>query len=94
MPETTVRIDRLRLRLRGVDPAAARVAASGLGPALLERLAPHLAAGSWRGATAARLELGAVVAAGNDPATLRTATVDAVAGAIVARLDSGGGGRR
>ncbi len=43
--KTTLRIDRLVLRTRGLAPASARAAANALGPALAESIGTQAAAG-------------------------------------------------
>ena len=44
--KTTLRIDRVVLRTRGLTPAAARAAASAIGPALAEGITTQAASGS------------------------------------------------
>lgn len=59
MPESTIQIRKIRLRLRGVDAMTARAAANGLGEAIASGLTPP-ALGANRGGDVSRLDLGSV----------------------------------
>jgi hypothetical protein len=91
VPDASVRIDRLRVRVRGADGEAARAALAGLGPALLARLAPQFSAAGVGRRAFADVDLGSVTAGAGDPAAVRAAMVDALAGALAARLPGGEG---
>jgi hypothetical protein len=90
-PTTTIRIDRLRVRYRGVDGDIARAAIAGLGPDLARQLATHASELSSQsiGATA----LPTIHSDTGHAEALRAATVTAITGAIVSRKAQGGGNR-
>ena len=87
MPEVNVRIEKLKLRLSGVDAATARAAAAGLGEAIAAGLKPSLAGGS---AEIRRMDLGVVQAPQASSASqLRQAAAGTVTKAIAQGLGQG-----
>jgi hypothetical protein len=91
MPDATVRIERIRVHLRG-ERLEAGLLANGLGPALAARLAGPLAAAGPGAATVARLRATTERAAPT-PARGAPAVADAIAGAIVPHLPASGRAR-
>ncbi|OGO54597.1 MAG: hypothetical protein A2V85_03070 [Chloroflexi bacterium RBG_16_72_14] len=83
--DTTLRIERIRLRLRGDTRDAATALAAGLGPALAGRLADPLATAGPGRASVARLRVTAERAAGS-PAPEVPAVADAIARSVAAHL--------
>jgi hypothetical protein len=90
-PATTIRIERLRVRYRGVDGDIARAAIAGLGPDLAQQLAAH--AGELSSQSIGATVLPTMHSDTGHAEALRAATVTAITGAIVSRKVQGGGNR-
>jgi hypothetical protein len=79
--DARLRIERLVVRVRGMDEARARSLASGLGPGILRHLAPAVSGAA--GGRVERVDAGTVAFTGGEQAAA------AVAAAIAARLPGG-----
>jgi len=90
--ELTIRVDRLRLRLRGVSAEDARLAAAVLGRTVAEGLAAEAPAGASGRAAIASVNLGAVpLAMAARPEAVRAAIAHSISKALGERLPSEGG---
>ncbi|OAN36779.1 hypothetical protein [Mycolicibacterium iranicum] len=79
MPDRVIRIDSLRLRVRGVAAAEAKDAVHSLGPELLRSLASQQLASTGE---VSSLNLGAVQAQGANAVALRAALAHAIASGV------------
>jgi hypothetical protein len=88
MSKQIIKIERLQIRLRGISPAVARSAVSGLGETLLDQLGPAAnLSGEKRVIKIANIDPGAVqLAAGTRPSELRSAIAGSIAASIKSKL--------
>jgi hypothetical protein len=93
VPETRIQVRKIKLHLRGIDPATAREVARGLGEAIATGLGPQLAT-TARGGEYGRLDLGSVRVRASGAASIQATAADAVRGALVQRLESRQEGQR
>ena len=85
MPESTIHIRKIRLRLRGVDATTARAAVGGLAEAIASGLTPPRTAA--RGGDVSRLDLGSFRMPPRAGAgALRASAASAVTDAVSRRL--------
>ena len=91
MPDRTIRIGSLRLRVRGVSAADAKAAVHALGPELLQSLASEPRA-SIRNLPA--LKLGTVHLQAADAITVRNALVRSIADGLRQPRNDAQGGRQ
>jgi hypothetical protein len=90
MPETTIRIDRLRLSAPGLDHDTARIVAEGLGPAIGRRLADVVSDAGPGRMTITRLAPRAISDDRRDGRSIGASVADAVARDLARRLPDRG----
>jgi hypothetical protein len=91
-PNVSIRIDRLRIHLKGVDETTARAAMTGIGPQLARYFGEQGGqAVSLAGYSADKVNIPPIAHTSRDPASLRAVTAQAIAGAILATPGSKGG---
>lgn len=84
MSRTNIKIDRLRIRLKGISPETAQAAVAGLGQELLERLATLPP--TKRARRLSEIDAGTLPAANTDrSADLRQTIAGKIAAAIAAK---------
>jgi len=83
--ETTIRVERIRVRVPAMERDLAVRLGSGLGPAIVERLAPSAIGVTPGHAWVARVEVPPIRSAA-EPAVLRDSVARAVADSVAPRL--------